>query len=146
GAAALATLAVHHRRPIGLEAMRDLAGTDRIGTNLLGLQQAAETLGFAAKAVKGPFEALAQVPLPAVAHLKTEEDLGHFLVLHRLRRAAVVGADPARGVRTLTRDEFCRQWTGYLLLAVPEPNAGPATRSGAPVAPWRRFLRLLSPH
>ena len=33
--------------------MRDLAGTDRIGTSLRGLLQAAEALGFAAKAVKG---------------------------------------------------------------------------------------------
>ncbi len=146
GAAALATLAVHHRRPIGLEAMRDLAGTDRIGTNLRGLLQAAEALGFAAKAVKGPFEALAQVPLPAIAHVTTEEGLGHFLVLHRVRKTAVVVADPARGVRTLTRDEFCRQWTGHLLLAVPEPDAAPATRGDAPVGPGRRFLRLLSPH
>jgi ATP-binding cassette subfamily B protein len=146
GAAALATLAVHHRRPIGLEAMRDLAGTDRIGTNLLGLLQAAETLGFAAKAVKGPIEALAQVPLPAIAHVQTEEGLGHFLVLHRVWKASVVVADPARGIQTLPRDAFCRRWTGYLLLAVPEPNAGPATRGGAPVSPWRRFLRLLSPH
>ena len=146
GAAALATVALHHRRPIGLEQMRDLAGTDRIGTNLLGLLNAAEKLGFSAKGVKGPYEALPQVPLPAIAHVKTEEGLGHFLVLHRVRKGSVVVADPARGVRTLTRDEFCRQWTGYLLLAVPEPNACPATRSRAPVSPWRRFLRLLSPH
>src|SRR6516162_8169827 len=146
GAAALATLAVHHRRPIGLEAMRDLAGTDRIGTNLLGLLQAAEKLGFAAKAVKGPFEALARVPLPAIAHVKTEEGFGHFLVLHRVRKGSVVVADPARGIQKLTRDAFCRRWTGYLLLAVPEPNARPATRSGAAVSPCRRFLRLLSPH
>ena len=146
GAAALATVALHHRRPIGLEQMRDLAGTDRIGTNLLGLLNAAEKLGFSAKGVKGPYEALPQVPLPAIAHVRTEEGLGHFLVLHRVRKGSVVVADPARGVRTLTRDEFCRQWTGYLLLAVPEPNACPATRGRAPVSPWRRFLRLLSPH
>ena len=146
GAAALATVALHHRRPIGLEQMRDLAGTDRIGTNLLGLLNAAEKLGFSAKGVKGPYEALPQVPLPAIAHVRTEEGLGHFLVLHRVRKGSVVVADPARGVRTLTRDEFCRQWTGYLLLAVPEPNACPATRGRAPVSPSRRFLRLLSPH
>ena len=86
GAAALATLALHYRRPIGLEAMRDLAGTDRIGTNLLGLLDAAEKLSFTTKAVKGPFEALAQVPLPAIAHVKTEEGLGHFMVLYRVAR------------------------------------------------------------
>ena len=109
--------------------MRDLAGTDRIGTNLLGLFQGAEKLGFSAKAVKGPFEALAQVPLPAIAHVKTEEGLGHFLVLHRVRKTSLVVADPARGIQKLTRDEFCRHWTGYLLLAVPDPNALPATRA-----------------
>ena len=103
GAAALATIALHHRVPIGLQHMRDLAGTDRIGTNLLGLLHAAEALGFSAKAVKGPFEALAGVPLPAVAHLKTDEGLGHFVVLHRVdhrvRKDFVVVADPARGIQ-----------------------------------------------
>src|SRR5262249_25021633 len=71
GAAALATIAMHYRRPIGLQHVRDLAGTDRNGTNLLGLVQAAEKLGFSAMAVKGRYDALPQVPLPAIAHVKT---------------------------------------------------------------------------
>ena len=45
GAAALAMIALHHRRPVGLQAVRDLVGTDRIGTNLLGLVEGAEKLG-----------------------------------------------------------------------------------------------------
>ena len=76
GAAALATIALHHRIPIGLQQMRDLAGTDRVGTNLLGLVQAAETLGFSAKGVKGPYEALPQVPLPAIAHVQDRGGAG----------------------------------------------------------------------
>jgi ATP-binding cassette subfamily B protein len=54
GAAALATVALHHRRPIGVHHLRELAGTDRAGTNLLGLVGAAEKLGFSARGVKGP--------------------------------------------------------------------------------------------
>jgi ATP-binding cassette subfamily B protein len=146
GAAALATVALHYRRPIGLEQMRDLAGTDRVGTNLLGLLRAAEKLGFAAKGAKGPYEALAQVPLPAVAHVKTEEGLGHFVVLHRVTKNAAVVADPARGVQKLSRDQFCRRWTGYLLVLVPEAKAPPVQAGQAPVSPWQRFLRLLAPH
>jgi ATP-binding cassette subfamily B protein len=145
GAAALATVALHYRRPLGLEQLRDLTGTDRIGANMLGLLQAAERLGFTAKGVKGPYDALPRVPLPAVAHVKTEDGLGHFVVLHRVRKLAVVVADPGRGVRRLTRDEFCRRWTGYLLLMVPEPKA-PRAAAAAPVSPWRRFLGLLAPH
>lgn len=146
GAAALATVALHYRRPIALQRLRDLAGTDRIGTNLSGLLQAAETLGFSAKGVKGQYEALPQVPLPAIAHVKTEEGLGHFVVLYRTKKNAVVVADPARGIQKLSRDEFCRRWTGYLLLVVPEQQMSPAVSGSAPVSPWRRFLGLLSAH
>src|SRR5262249_41519704 len=96
GAAALATIALHHRRPVGLQQMRELAGTDRIGTNLLGLLQAAERLGFSAKAVKGPYEGLGTVPLPTVAHTRTEEGFGHFVVLHRVGKDGVIVADPGR--------------------------------------------------
>jgi ATP-binding cassette subfamily B protein len=145
GAAALATVALHYRRPIGLEQMRDLAGTDRIGTNMLGLLQAAEKLGFSAKGAKGGYEALPQVPLPAIAHVKTEEGLGHFVVLHRVRKKGVVVADPGRGIQKLTRQEFCKRWTGYLLLVVPEPKE-PAVTGQAPASPGRRLLRLLAPH
>jgi ATP-binding cassette subfamily B protein len=143
GAAALATIALHHRRPIGVHQLRELAGTDRIGTNLLGLVGAAEKLGFSARAVKGPYEALPQVPLPAIAHVRTAEGLGHFIVLHRVTRAGVVIADPAGGVEKLSREQFCQRWTGYLLLLVPQ-NKPPA--AAGTVAPWWRFLGLLGLH
>jgi ATP-binding cassette, subfamily C, bacteriocin exporter len=146
GAAALATVALHYRRPIGLEQMRDLAGTDRIGTNMLGLLKAAEKLGFAAKGVKGTYEAIADVPLPAIAHVKTDEGLGHFLVLYRVKNSSVIVADPGRGVQKLSKDEFCRRWSGYLLLLVPEPQARATLLSQNPVSSWRRFLGLLAPH
>jgi ATP-binding cassette subfamily B protein len=141
----LATIALHHRKPVGLQQMRQLAGTDRIGTNLLGLLEAAQKLGFAAKAVKGPFEALAQAPLPAVAHVRNAEGLGHFVVLHRVGARTVIVADPARGVVKMTHDEFRSMWTGYLLLITPEQSA-PTACGDQLVTPWRRFASLLGFH
>jgi ATP-binding cassette, subfamily C, bacteriocin exporter len=146
GAAALATIALHHRIPVGLQQMRDLAGTDRSGTNLLGLVQAAETLGFSAKGVKGPYDALARVPLPAIAQVRDGPGRGHFVVLHRVTARGVVVADPACGIQAQRRAEFCRRWTGYLLVAVPGQRAASARAGGAPVEPWRRFLGLLGDH
>jgi HlyB family type I secretion system ABC transporter len=146
GAAALATIARHYRLNVGLQQMRDLAGTDRIGTNLLGLVQAAERLGFSARGVKGPYDALPGIPLPSIAHVRTEEGLGHFVVLHRVGPQGVVVADPARGIRRLTRGEFCATWTGYLLLVAPETGLRPAGMGQTPATPWRRFLGLLSAH
>jgi len=145
GAAALATVCRHYRRPLPLQQMRDLAGTDRVGTNLLGLVQAAERLGFTARAVKGPFDALAGVPLPAIAHVRTSEGLGHFVVLHRVWPDRVVVADPARGVETLSREAFTAAWTGYLLLLTPD-TASQAPVGDEPATAWRRFLALLGGH
>src|SRR5262249_5690705 len=93
-----------------------------------------------------PYDALPGVPLPAIAHVRTGEGLGHFVVLYRVGGNGVVVADPARGVETLSRDEFCRRWTGYLLLLVPEQHAPAAGVGRAPVGPWRRFLSLLGFH
>jgi ATP-binding cassette subfamily B protein len=146
GAAALATIALHYRRSIGIQHLRDLAGTDCVGTNLLGLVQAAEKLGFSAKAVKGPYEALSQVPLPAIAHVQTSEGLGHFVVLHRFQKHGVVVADPKRGVEKVTGETFRQSWTGHLLLIVPDQTASAAKAALTRVHPWRRFLSLLSGH
>jgi ATP-binding cassette subfamily B protein len=145
GAAALATIALHYRRPIGIQQLRELTGTDRVGTNLIGLVKAAERLGFLAKAVKGSYDALPQAPMPAIAHVRTEEGLGHFVVLHLVKKDRVVIADPGRGIQKLTREQFCQRWTGYLILTAPDPNAVVRPRQG-PVSPWRRFLGLLFGH
>jgi ATP-binding cassette subfamily B protein len=142
GAAALATVALHHGLPIAVQKMRELAGTDRVGTNLLGLLKAAERLGFSARGVKGPWEELGGVALPAIAHWVNDQGLGHFVVLHRVKKDAAIVADPAKGVLTIPREEFCRHWTGYLLLLAPRQLVA----SSAPRGPWARFLGLLRPH
>ena len=146
GAAALATIARHYGRQFGLQEMRDLAGTDRVGTNLQGLLQAAERIGFAAKAVKGPYAALVKAPLPAVAHVKTPQGCGHFVVLYRAGKKSVVIADPAKGIETLTREEFARRWTGYLLLLAPDETRRGNDASGNSIGPLCRFLSLLRLH
>ncbi|MFO0811230.1 MAG: peptidase domain-containing ABC transporter [Gemmataceae bacterium] len=144
GAAALATILHHYRRPVPLHVLREMAGTDRVGTTLRGMVEGAEKVGLTARAVKGQYEALAGVTLPAIAHVRTDEGLGHFVVLHKITPKGAVVADPARGVATLSKDEFCGRWTGYLLLV--EPSKAPQTGTGKPVAPWVRFLSLLGGH
>ncbi|MGE0760137.1 MAG: peptidase domain-containing ABC transporter, partial [Pirellulaceae bacterium] len=146
GAAALATVARHHGLEFGLQTMRDLAGTDRIGTNLLGLMEAAERIGMSAKAVRGAYEALGGACLPAIAHVRTDEGFGHFVVLHRVRKSSVVVADPARGVRTLSREAFCAAWTGYLLLVTPDETKPRVPEPAGATGSLARFLGLLRLH
>ena len=144
GAAALATLARHHRRPIGLEHLRDLSHTDRNGASLLGLRRAAELLGFSAKAIRCTADTLPKLPLPAIAHVHAEGGLGHFVVLFRANRRNVVVGDPAAGIAKRSLTSFAEQWTGNLLLAV--PDATPRAAHLQTVSPAKRFFQLLRPH
>ena len=139
GAAALATVALHHSVPIDFRQLRCDAGTDRNGTNFLGIARAAEGIGFSARAVRGPFEALEDVPLPAIAHTEDEFGLGHFIVLHRADQRSVVIADPAAQVKRLSRDRFCRTWTGCLLILQRECYSDANTaRSSTPSGSLRK--------
>src|SRR5262249_44722470 len=103
-----------------------------------------ERLGCSVRAVKGPYEELPGVPLPAIAHVRTDEGLGHFVVLHRVRPRGVVVADPARGVEKLSRETFSARWTGYLLLLSPRVELRAA--AGAPASPPRPPPPPLLPH
>ena len=55
GAAALASVLRYYKCSVGLQQMRELAGTDSVGTNLLGLVRAAEKLDFVAIGAKGSY-------------------------------------------------------------------------------------------
>jgi HlyB family type I secretion system ABC transporter len=145
GAAALATVAQHYQIPVGLQQLRDLTGTDRAGTTLLALLEAAERLGFAARGVQGSFDDLGELPLPAIAHIHRNGER-HFVVLFRVGKTKAVIADPASGVQKLSREEFCRCWTGYLLLLVPDLLPPQAATGAGHSSPTGRFLALLMRH
>jgi ATP-binding cassette subfamily B protein len=145
GAAALATIALHHGLALGLQQVRDFAYTDREGATLLDLLRGAESLGFSAMGVRARFEHLGQVPLPAIAHTKNDESLGHYVVVHQVRPGRVTIADPRRGLERLSREEFCKRWSGHLLVLVPGSNAVPPG-GGKTARPLHRFLRVLKPH
>ena len=70
GAACLATICKQHGYKISIAKIRELAGTDKRGTNFYGVIKAAEQLGFSAKGVKGNKDAFfTEFPLPCIAHV-----------------------------------------------------------------------------
>ncbi len=82
GAACLASIAAHYELQLPVARIRQLASTDKKGTNVLGMIEAAEKLGFQAKGVKGPFESLFKIPKPAIAHVIIKEVLQHYVVIY----------------------------------------------------------------
>lgn len=84
GATCLAMITKHHGLKYPISKIREVAGTDKQGTNAYGLIQAAQKLGFTSKGVKGDQEAFyGEFPLPAIAHVIIDQSLLHYVVIHK---------------------------------------------------------------
>ena len=144
GAACLASVAAHHGLTLPVSRIRQYASTDKKGTNVLGLIEAAQKIGFTAKGVKGPFESLAKIPKPAIAHCIVKKILHHFVVIYEVTERFIVVMDPGDGeMHHKTHDEFKIAWTGILVLLAPSDTFTAGDRS-VPVG--KRFLQLIQPH
>lgn len=144
GAACIASVSAHYKLNLPVARIRQFASTDKRGTNILGLIEAAEKLGFSAKGVKGPFESLYKIPKPAILHVVVKEVLHHFVVFHTITKKHVIIMDPADGkIHKKAHEEFQKEWTGVILLLVPseEFNTGNQKESIG-----KRFIKLIAPH
>lgn len=143
GAACLATISKQYGLQLPISKIREIAGTDRMGTNAYGLIKAAEELGFTAKGVKGNHEAFfSEFPLPAIAHVIVEGKLLHYVVIHKITKNEIIIADPAKGIVKYTPDEFFEIWTGVLILLVPDITFQKGNEKKGSLS---RFFSLLIP-
>ncbi|WOO34667.1 peptidase domain-containing ABC transporter [Anaerocolumna sp. AGMB13020] len=158
GAACLATISRQYGFKTSISKIREVAGTDRHGTNAYGMIKAAEQLGFTAKGVKGDRKSFfSEYPLPCIAHVVVDGALLHYVVIHKITAKQIIIADPGKGIIKLSPDEFlgeiplegngtgsssaCR-WTGILILLVP----GAAFEKGDETKGLsERFFSLLLP-
>jgi len=144
GAACLASVAEHYNLRLPVSRIRQYASTDKKGTNVLGMVEAAEKLGFTAKGVKGPYESLFKIPKPAIAHVVVKEHLLHFVVIYDVTKKYVLLMDPQDGaMHKKPHEDFKKDWTGVLILLVPAEKFETGNKT---VSPYVRFWHLVRPH
>lgn len=144
GAACLVSVSAHYRLQLPISRVRQIAGTDKQGTSVLGIVEAAEKLGFQAKAAKGNIDSLAGIPLPAIAHLVVKNVLNHYVVIYNVTSKYVAYMDPMDGeIHTRSLQEFAAEWTGVIILLLPEEDFKEGSQKTSNVS---RFWELLAPH
>ncbi|GAB3272103.1 peptidase domain-containing ABC transporter [Larkinella harenae] len=145
GAACLASVAAHYRLLMPVARIRQLAATDQKGTNVLGMVEAAEKLGFQAKGVKASFESLSKVPLPAIAHVQLNDGaLHHYVVVYKVTAQEITVMDPADGqIYRKTVDDFKKDWTGLLVLLIPDETFKIGNEKTSVL---QRFGQLMQPY
>lgn len=144
GAACLASVAAFHNLKLPVSRIRQLASTDKKGTNVLGMIEAATKLGLDAKGVRGEFDSLFKIPKPAIAHVVVKEILQHYVVIYNATPKYIEVMDPGDGeVHRYSHEEFRKMWTGVLVLLWPNQNFETGNNK---ISVSSRFWSLVRPH
>ncbi len=128
GPTCLAMVCNYYGKRFNVQTLRDKAEIGKEGVNLLGISQAAESIGFRTQGVSLSLKELAKdAPLPCILHW----DQNHFVVLHKTSSQVMHIADPALGLLTISKKDFLDHWagdiddgerTGITLLLEPTPD------------------------
>lgn len=149
GAACLAMVASCFGKRKTITEIRGLAGTDTLGTSLMGMLQAAEKLEFTAEALEGEGDSLTPaLPVPFIAHVNIPHgglSVDHYIVVVKITRERIRVWDPDPSVkkRWLSLEDFRKIWTGYALFLNPNDRFIPEKGEGNTLI---KFLPLFKPH
>lgn len=145
GAACLASIAKHYGRNFSLNRVREAVGTGQLGTTLLGLRRGTATLGFHARsAVASPelIDRINNIPLPAILHWQGK----HWVLLYGKRRDSYVIADPAIGIRYLSKSELLEGWSDRVILLVQPDSSRFYDQDEDRPARMGQFLQRVMPY
>lgn len=107
GPACLKMVAEHYGRSYSLDTLRAFSSIGREGVSMLGISNAAEKIGLHTVGCRISFDTLVEkAPMPCIVHWNQN----HFVVVYRIRRNKVFVADPAKGIITYGKEEFCSHW------------------------------------
>lgn len=104
-----------------LEKLRELSGTSKEGTSLLGLYQTANKTGFTAEGNRGEIKDLTKQKNPIILHVLVEKRLQHYVVCYGFENNKFVIGDPAKGIVNYTSEELEKIWVSKSCLSL-KPN------------------------
>lgn len=103
-----------------LEQLRELSGTDRIGTTLLGLMEAAHAIGFDAKGYEADIASLMKHNEPTILHVQKDK-MEHYVVFFGHNNGIFTIGDPAEGIKEYSAMELNSIWKSKHCLVL-KPN------------------------
>jgi len=131
GPACLQSICDFYGRSYSLDYLREKCRITKLGVSLLGISDAAESIGFRTIAAKISFDQLKEnQPLPCILHWKQN----HFVVLYKIGKRNVYISDPAQGNVSYSIQDFLKNWlqeneVGIALLIEPGPYFLPNEKS-----------------
>lgn len=107
GVACLVMVCRHYGKDFPLESLLKLCRPTAEGVSLLGISEAAETIGIETESARVTVNQLAELPLPCILHWNQN----HFVVLYKIKKGKrFYIADPGKGKTVYSLDEFSQHW------------------------------------
>lgn len=122
GVACLLSLINYYGGDNSLEKLRELSGTNKQGTTLLGLYQAANQLGFEANGCEADLQAVIDHAAPLILHVVIEERLQHYVICYGYENEQFIIGDPAKGITTYSKEELEKIWKSKTCLTLKPTN------------------------
>ena len=142
GVACLLSVIQYYKGSNTLEKLRELSGTTKQGTTLLGLYQTANTIGFTAQGNEADIQAVIDHKEPLLLHVVIEEKLQHYVVCYGFENNQFVIGDPGKGIVLYTKEELEKIWLSKSCLTLtPNSSFVKATETKKSKKKW--FLKLL---
>ncbi|MCH8330803.1 MAG: peptidase domain-containing ABC transporter, partial [Bacteroidetes bacterium] len=132
GPACLASLVKYFGGEVYLERVRELSGTNKQGTSLLGLYQAAAELGMEGEAYdSASLKDLQEIEMPCILHVEKDEgSRHHFIVYYKYDGDGnYLINDPEIGVTWMPAKELDTMWKSNALMTVQKTTAFKAKES-----------------
>ena len=142
GVACLLSVLRFHGGYRSLESLRELSGTSKQGTTLLGLYQAAQNIGFKTTGYEADFEHLQKLKAPSILHVILENRLQHYVVCYGYQNGKYTIGDPGKGILELSELELAEIWISKSLLELlPTENLEQITQVNQ--EKWNWFKSIL---
>ena len=121
GVACLLSIIQYYEGTNSLEKLRELSGTTKQGTTLLGLYQASNQLGFTSQGNESDIQAIIDHKEPLILHVVIEERLQHYVICYGYENNKFIIGDPAKGIVNYTKEELEKVWKSKTCLTI-SPN------------------------
>ena len=108
GPTCLMMIGLHYDKKYSLKQLRDLCDKGQQGVTLLGINRAAQELGYKTLPLKLSVDLFVkQAKLPCIVHWQGD----HYVVVYKIKGEKVYIADPGGGKTIMDKDEFAQMWT-----------------------------------
>ena len=144
GVACLASVIRYNGGETTLDRLRNLSGTGKTGTSMLGLYQAAEKHGILAEGYEATVESIKEYEHPLILHVLIDEKLEHYILSYGFENGHFLIWDPARGFLTMKEQDLDKIWKSKKCLSV-RPGSNFEVKSTKKGEKRRWLLSMLKP-